>query len=184
MRVTVTVTLTPDDDAWCSVNEAARRLGVTPNAVRGRIERGTVRTKPNGNHGRLVHVPKPMPVTLTPTVPVTVPLTVTEPMTLTVPDTVTLTPDPLVVELRERIAGLEARLGELRADAEREKGERQRERDRADHLTDQVADLARDLARVAEEAGGRERELTARAFKAEAELAALRGRPWWRRLAG
>ena len=27
------------DDGWCSVNEAARRLGVTPTAIRNRIKR-------------------------------------------------------------------------------------------------------------------------------------------------
>ena len=73
----------------------------------------------------------------------------------------------------------------------------------------EVADLARQLARIVEEASGRERELQARvasadtaltsahdelkalqaraeaeAAQARAELAAWRSRPWWRRLAG
>src|SRR3954469_25315466 len=49
------------DDGWCSVNEAARRLSVTPTAIRNRIKRRTLETKPNGNHGRLVWVPRPVP---------------------------------------------------------------------------------------------------------------------------
>jgi hypothetical protein len=50
------------DDDWCSIREAAKRLGVTPNAVRGRIERGTLRTRPLGNTGnKEVYCPRPAP---------------------------------------------------------------------------------------------------------------------------
>jgi hypothetical protein len=76
------------DNEWCTVNEAARRLGVTATAIRNRIKRGTLDTRPNGNFGRLVRVPPT--VTLTPKEPVprTVPLTADERvilrMTLTV----------------------------------------------------------------------------------------------------
>src|SRR3712207_4707923 len=92
------------DDAWCSINEAARRLGVTPTAIRNRIKRRTLKVRPNGNFGRLVYVPRPVPVTvpepvtLTPSEPVTD--TVSEPVSLTVPDTVGV----LVTELRDRVA--------------------------------------------------------------------------------
>ena len=82
------------DDGWCSINEAARRLGVTPTAIRNRIKRRTLKTKPNGNHGHLVWVPRPV----SPTVP--------ETMTPTVLGTV----DPLVPELRGRIGELQTRL--------------------------------------------------------------------------
>src|SRR3954471_16879532 len=75
------------DDEWCTVNEAARRLGVTATAIRNRIKRGTLETRPNGNFGRLVRVP--LTVTLTPEEPV--PLTVPEPITLTVEERVPLT---------------------------------------------------------------------------------------------
>src|SRR4051794_3075543 len=71
------------DDEWCTVNEAARRLGVTATAIRNRairnrVKRGTLETRPNGNFGRLVRVPRT--VTLTPEEPVpgTLPLTVEE----------------------------------------------------------------------------------------------------------
>ena len=83
-----------DDKDWCTINEAARRLRVTPTAIRNRIKRGTLPTKPNGNHGRLVRVPVPVPVT--------------DPITGL--DTVTLTADPLVPELRAQIGQLETRL--------------------------------------------------------------------------
>src|SRR4051794_32688410 len=68
------------DDDWCSINEAARRLSVTPTAIRNRIKRGTLKTKPNGNHGRLVRVP----LLVTPTVTLPVSLTGSD----TVPGTV------------------------------------------------------------------------------------------------
>src|SRR3954449_4027213 len=79
------------DDEWCTVNEAARRLGVTATAIRNRVKRGTLETRPNGNFGRLVRVP--LTVTLIPEEPVpgTVPLTVAEPVTLTVEERVPLT---------------------------------------------------------------------------------------------
>lgn len=40
------------------------------------------------------------------------------------------------------------------------------------------------LAQVAEDAGARERDLQARLRAAENDLAVIRARPWWRRLAG
>jgi hypothetical protein len=46
------------DEDWCSIAEAARRLGVTPAAIHNRIRRGTLPTRPNGNHGKLVKVPR------------------------------------------------------------------------------------------------------------------------------
>jgi hypothetical protein len=55
---------------------------------------------------------------------------------------------------------------------------------RAERLIEEVASLARQLARVTEEAGGRERDLQARLADAERELAVVRARPWWRRLVG
>jgi hypothetical protein len=45
------------DEDWCSIAEAARRLGVTPAAIHNRIRRGTLPTRPNGNHGKLVKMP-------------------------------------------------------------------------------------------------------------------------------
>src|SRR3954465_6681894 len=90
------------EEDWCSVSEAARRLGVTPTAIRNRIKRGTLSTRPNGNFGKLVKVPHTMTLTVPltpgepedhgdPHPPGTVTLTPEEPVTDTVPLTVTLT---------------------------------------------------------------------------------------------
>src|SRR3954451_158087 len=43
--------------AWVSVREAARRLGVTPKAVRDRIKHGSLEARPKGNLGREVLLP-------------------------------------------------------------------------------------------------------------------------------
>jgi hypothetical protein len=101
-----------DDNDWCSINEAARRLNVTPTAIRSRIKRGTLKIKPNGTHGRLVQVPLPvpgtgaLPVTLTPDEPVTstLPGKVPEPVPLTAMETVSV--------LSRYIERLEAQLDE------------------------------------------------------------------------
>ena len=45
-----------------SVREAARRLGVTPKAVRDRIKHGSLQARPKGNLGREVLLPPGMAV--------------------------------------------------------------------------------------------------------------------------
>jgi hypothetical protein len=127
------------DDDWCSINEAARRLGVTPTAIRNRVKRGTLPTRPNGNLGKLVKVPR----TVTLTVPLT-PADSTGTVTLTpgegagngdphpaetVPGTVTPTPEEPVRDtvaltvtltmLATHIEALQAALTKAEAAAER-----------------------------------------------------------------
>ena len=46
----------PQDGEWLPVSTAARRLGISPRALRGRIDRGTVQWKQAGNTGKLVLV--------------------------------------------------------------------------------------------------------------------------------
>ena len=46
----------PGDGQWLSVAAAARRLGVSPRAIRGRMKRGTIEWRPLGNTGREVLV--------------------------------------------------------------------------------------------------------------------------------
>jgi hypothetical protein len=158
-----------DDKDWCSINEAARRLKVTPTAIRNRIKRGTLKTKPNGNHGRLVHVPLPVPVT----VPLSVPLTGSDTVTPTVPDTVTLTvPDPLVPELRAQIGTLEMRLRAIQ-----------------DELLVMAQKVGASEAEItALQAQAIEIRADRDAWRQQAErlaiLAPVERRPWWRRLAG
>jgi hypothetical protein len=161
------------DNDWCSINEAARRLSVTPTAIRNRIKRGTLKTKPNGNHGRLVRVPLPvlptvtLPVSLTgsDTVRVTVPGTVSD----TVPPTL---PDPLVPELRAQISLLETRL-----------------RATQDELVAMAQRVgATESQVVALQAHAIEIRADRDAWRQQAERLAtptpVERRPWWRRLAG
>src|SRR4051794_15209005 len=42
---------------WCTVAEAARRLGVTPRAIRLRVKHRSLEARPRGNAGREVFVP-------------------------------------------------------------------------------------------------------------------------------
>lgn len=46
----------PRNGEWLTVAAAARKLDVSPRAIRGRIKRGTIEWKPVGNTGRLVRV--------------------------------------------------------------------------------------------------------------------------------
>ena len=116
---------------------------------------------------------------------------------------------PEVVVLQARIADLQSDLSRERADRERdrdnlerERAERLQERDRADGLTSELSSMARELARIVEDAGMRERglqdqlvnetaqareerdRLAGEADAARRELAEWRAGSWWRRLAG
>lgn len=46
----------PGDGQWLTVAAAARRLGISPRAVRGRIARGTMPWRAAGNTGKMVRV--------------------------------------------------------------------------------------------------------------------------------
>lgn len=45
---------TVSETVWLTVPEAARKIGVSPTAIRNRVKRGTLESKPNGNRGVLV----------------------------------------------------------------------------------------------------------------------------------
>lgn len=143
----------PEDDDWCSINEAARRLNVTPTAIRNRIKRGTLETRARGNEGREVRVPKPVARTVPETVSETVPLTVSEAYASHFKLLASL-----VDALREQIARTEGAADEAR---ERELAE----------LRDQ---LEAERAKTAE-ADGRARELAGALAEVRAERAELRG---------
>lgn len=162
----------PSDDEWCSINEAARRLRVTPTAIRNRIKRGTLETRPNGNHGRLVRVPKPV----APTVPLTesepVPDTVSDTVPEPVPDTVTLT----VMELRLQVAEMQERLAVAQEDLialAREAGASQGE---LGALRSQVDDLRQERDRWAGIAEAHQRHIND--LTAERQESAKK-RSWW-----
>src|SRR3982750_2758426 len=104
------------DDEWCGTQEAARRLGVTPAAVRNRIKRRTIDTKPNGNIGRLVRVP------------CTVPSTNPAPLPSTDPAPVPGPGADLIAELRDRIAELQAERTSLRQEMAQERAAAAQER--------------------------------------------------------
>jgi hypothetical protein len=114
--LTIPESAEPADD-WCTIAEAARRLHVTPTAIRNRVKRGTLPTRPNGNFGKLVNVPPT--VTLTPDEPVTD--TVTGTVDERVPITVMLTVMAAHIEtLKDALAKAEAaaergRLAEIEA---------------------------------------------------------------------
>jgi polyhydroxyalkanoate synthesis regulator phasin len=162
------------DEPWCSVAEAARRLTVTPTAIRNRIKRGTLRTKPNGNLGHLVFVPRPEPVSLT----------VDETGADTVPGTVPI--DTLVAELRGRLTELQARIAS--AEVERVAVQRELAQERAQaaeeraRLQSALVDTSQRFAGLSE---ARDADLGRHRHEVDElrrEIRALRERPWWRRV--
>lgn len=117
--------------------------------------------------------------------------------------------EPGPIPVQTAIADLQARLAVAEALADERKGALDVGRAKTEHFVGEIADLARQLARIVDEAGGRERELQARvasadtalattrdelavlqrraetdAIQARDELAAWKARPWWRRMAG
>lgn len=162
-------------DTWMSYPAAAAALGMTPESVRQRARREHWRKQLANDGKALILVPDDARV----------------PPGDTGGDTLGETPaprprprpEPDTAALQARLVEIEARANELRADLEHERQERLKERDRAERLVGEVADLARQLAKVADEAGARERDLHSRLAKADSDLMAFKGRPWWRRLA-
>jgi hypothetical protein len=162
------------DGDWCSINEAARRLKVTPTAIRNRIKRGTLETKPNGNHGRLVRVPLTVPLTVTGTGSDTVPPTVTD---------IVRPPNdgPSVIDVLNRLTErLEAELASARAerDVERERAGREAERAAGLAVEAAAAEVLRGTVEVLRRALESERDLRMEIILRERD----RARPWWRRL--
>jgi hypothetical protein len=87
---------------------------------------------------------------------------------------------------------LEAELARVEAAAAGHRADFERERDRADKLLSEVLRTTLDLMAAKEAAARADGELAvvraqadgerAAALQAQAELAAIRARPWWRRL--
>lgn len=177
------------DGKWLSYADAAVALGMTPESVRQRARREHWR-KQLGNDGKaLILVPADTD---------RIPPADTDDIAPALRPVKRPEPDTAFAALQARFTEMEARAVELRADVERERGERLQERERADRLTDEVAALARQLARTVQEASTCETILRdqlaqvreaaaldqARLTSITSEVEALRSRPWWRRLAG
>lgn len=113
----------PDDD-WCTVAEAARRLGVTPTAIRNRMKRKSLEMRRNGNIGWLVHVPKPSPSP------------VPEPRESPLPEPVTHGGDRVIEAQERHIQDLQRWLDQAREDAGRERT--RADQLQAQHTADQV----------------------------------------------
>lgn len=162
-----------DDGAWVTVAEAARRLRVTPRAIRGRLDRGTIPWKPEGNDGRLVWVPsRDVPVPHPGTSPSPIPGTAS----LHPRDSILLEPAPapaadgaLVAELRARLQALEV--------------EREAMIEAGDRLVDELGEARERAARAEGRAETLERALADLAGRLD-RTEALLARPWWRRLLG
>ena len=88
-----------------------------------------------------------------------------------------------IVELERRIAELRADLDGARQERDSERNDRIAERDRADKITDDLADIARQFAAVTALNKTKETTIEAKLDAARAEMAALRNRPWWARVA-
>ena len=96
-----------DEQPWLTVSEAARRLGVSRQAVAHRIKRGTLETK-KSNRGVLVRIPAAPP-------DVTVAATVDDILAQPVPE-------PLrqrVAVLEQELSGLKQRLADRDAEIDR-----------------------------------------------------------------
>ena len=142
------------NDRWLNYADAAKALGMTSESVRQRARREGWRRQ-IGNDGRaLVLVPADTARNTAGDAAVSRPV---------------IRPERDTAMLRARLQEIESRAAELRSDIERERAERLQERDRADRLAGEVADLARQLAKLTEEAGSRERDLQARLTAAQAE---------------
>lgn len=150
-------------DQWQTYAEAAKTLGLTLEGLRQRARREGWR-KTLGNDGKAR---------------VMVPIETTAPggdapgnLSDTKASTGRSPGKQPPVQNSGEIAALQARIEELKADLERERGERLQERDRADRMSSELTEMARELARVVQDAAARERDL-------HGKLDAARPSSWW-----
>ena len=159
-------------DQWMSYTDAATALGMTPESVRQRARREHWR-KQLANDGRAMIL---VPSDTSRSPPGDAADDAPAPRPVKRPES-----DTALATLQARFAEMEARVRDLAAEVDRERGERLQERDRSERLVGEVATLARQLAATVQEAATQER---LRAETLAAELDTLRSRPWWRRLVG
>ncbi len=187
-------------DRWLTYADAASLLGMTIDSLRHRARRENWGKRLNNEGKAIVLVPfdvVPLPGGDTggdpPGDPVAVRPAKRAPSH---PEA-----DAVAVHLA-RIADLERRIAELRSDLDTarqerdrerdgrqvERDERQAERERADRANNELIEIAKQFAALTASASAaaraRETALEARLEAVRADAAALRDRPWWRRLAG
>src|SRR5215210_6408879 len=167
-------------DTWMTYPATAAALGMTPESVRQRARREHWR-KQLGNDGKAL-ILVPADTDRIPAGDAEGEAPGARPVKRPELGTV-------ITALRDRLADLEARATELRADLDRERGERLQERDRADRLTHEITSLAQQLAKAVQDAANRERDLrdlaatdSARLAAITVEMQSLKARSWWRRI--
>ena len=170
------------EDDWCSVSEAARRLGVTSTAIRNRIKRGTLEHRPNGNVGKLVRVPRtapePVSLTVTPTVPEPLGGTITPGAESTI-KALEAHVQTLRELLDERNAAHAAEVARLIENSTQLQDELQESRAEADHAKADQIRMARDVANMFDELkalADRHAELHGDRARLQAELESARAR--------
>ena len=175
--------VTMSADRWLTYVDASALLGMTVDSLRHRARREHWGKRISNEGKALVLVPLdavPPPAGTAPGDPGGAPPAIR----------VAKRPDVEVAIYVARIAELERRIAELRADLDgahqerdRERDERIAERDRADKITADLADIARQFAAVTAVSRTRETAIEAKLDAVRAEMAALRNRPWWARVA-
>lgn len=119
-----------DETVWLTIPVAAKRLGVTPQAIRNRINRGTLETQKN-NRGQIL-------VRVAPTVPSTVPATVGNRLASGDNPLQAIVERQLeqIADLREQVA----RLGGIDAARQQQVADLQAERDRLLALVERLTE--------------------------------------------
>ena len=150
------------DEHWVTVQEAARRLGVKDDAIRKRIQRGTLRSEKDPEDGRVY-----------------VYLDTAQDTTYDAAEDTSQDAVVLVEEMRDRIASLERMLDE-------EREARTEERRRHDTLMATFMQRLPELEAPREEPHGPETvaETTTGTETPSDRETGVQGRSWWRRFFG
>jgi hypothetical protein len=172
-------------DRWLNYSNAAALLGMTPESLRQRARREHWRKQMSNEGKALVLVPIDAARNTAGDAPPDAPGDAAVVRPVTRPKS-----DPVAAYLA-RIKELEARADELRreldqarSEREDERRERLAERERADKLTIELVELAKRFSISADDANTRQAAVEAKLDMIREQMAAIRHRPWWQRLAG